>query len=183
MGRCADLSPDLYPPVVRSLFGDRVAVFTLLETAALGWQCFSLDNGMALQDTLDWWLRRYRRPRLPLARDALRLLKKHREPHSVMWEGRDLRIWSWLAELRSDLVFVLRRILTAICFRRTAPTAPAPSSCVGDDHHWSDPFDACVPCTRRFAEELLDTYKFLHLVDANRRPLFRRLEAAVTAKL
>lgn len=176
LGRRADLCPDLYPAVVRSLFGDRVAVFTVVDAPELGSQLFSLDNGMGLQDALDWWMRQYRRPRLPIARDAFRLLKKHREPHSVLWEGRDLRVWSWPAEVRPDLVRVLRYILTAMCHRR--PDDPtARRECIGDDHHWSDPCDACAPCTRRFGEELLDTYKCFHLVDAHRRPLFVRTES------
>jgi hypothetical protein len=32
------------------------------------------------------------------------------------------------------------------------------SPCVGSDHRWVCVDDVCVPCTRRLAEELLDTY-------------------------
>lgn len=177
MGRRADLCLDLYPPVVRALSADRVSVFTVLDSAELGTQPFSLDNGMALQDTLDWWLRRYRQPRLPVARDALRLLKKHREPLGVRWEGRDLRVWTWPAEQRRDLVAVLRRILSALCHRGASDHR----ACAGSEHGWSDPADACIPCTRRLGEELLDTYKCFHLVDAYRRPLFHRSEATAAA--
>lgn len=128
LGQRADLCPDLYPVLVRHLIGGRLSIFSILDVE-LG-QRFSLDNGMALQDTMDLWLRRYRPPRLPIAHDVFRLLKKHREPLNVLWEGRDLRIWTWPMEMKPEVINVVRRILQVVSTGVGMDQKP----CIGEEH-------------------------------------------------
>jgi hypothetical protein len=162
----------------------RTSVFAVLDVD-LG-QPFSLDNGMFVQDTLDMWMRRFRTPRVPVIGDPLRLLKTHREPLSVIWEGRDLRIWTWPENLREVLANVTQRILSAVNLtnrsrRRStegnnddveAARTDFYHGCIDDQHRWGCQDEICVPCTRRFAEELIDTYKCIDLIDVqDGRPL------------
>jgi hypothetical protein len=86
MGRDEDLCSDLYPAVVRRLMDGRTSIFTVLDAQLQ--QRFNLDNGMALQRILEWWIKGYRPPRMPFAHDPLRDLKRHREPLAVHWGAR-----------------------------------------------------------------------------------------------
>lgn len=181
---CTDRCADLYPVLLRQLIGtQRTSIFAVLDVELR--QTFSLDNGMSVQDTLDMWLRRYRTPRVPVLGDPLCVLKKHREPLSVIWEGRDIRIWTWPGNLREVVANVTQRILNAVNLtgrrgrnvhqddKEASEDEDFPHGCIDDQHRWGCLEEVCIPCTRRFAVELLDTYKCIDLVDIrDGQPLF-----------
>lgn len=89
----SDDPPTLIPDFLHQLFQPRVTVFGLLASS-LG-QTFSLDNGLALQELLGYWLARHRKTKgkRQAGRDVggLGTLKQHRQAHVLWWEARMVR--------------------------------------------------------------------------------------------
>ena len=103
----------LIPTMLRSIFQPRVTVFDVLVDDLQ--RPFSLDNGYVLQELADHWLRLHRRGKPKAGAPGWHQeLKTQRQPRSVWWEARLLRIWTWPMELRAHLVHLCAPVLAVV---------------------------------------------------------------------
>jgi len=153
----------LIPAVLRTLMRPRVTTFDLLTTE-LGLP-FSLDNGVVLQELVLQrlpWVRAPRRSETDTDSAATtRRLWKERQPRTVWWEARTVRVWTWPAELRAALVEACRGVLA--CVRTAEPRSDA-NRCGEEKHRGLEDLSAaCAPCTWRLLEMLRGDYKCVSL--------------------
>jgi hypothetical protein len=152
----------MIPAVLRTLMRPRITVFDVLSAEA--GLPFSLDNGVALQELvlqrLAWLGRAPKRSRsggdAAATTTASRRLWTERQPRTVWWEARTVRVYAWPAELREALAAACRGVLA--CARGTGGPERCPERGI---HRGGLPGleAACVSCTRRRLEGLRADYK------------------------
>lgn len=144
---------DPVPILIEQILAPRVSVFTILVDE-LGQQ-YSLDNGVALQSLVTYWLQLVQRPPGKRARTGhtdspLLVLKRERQARAVWWEARLVRIWTWPREVLGDLIALCRLLIDTV-----SGTDAGLSVCPVDQQHTVQKMeDVCAACTRTFLDRV-----------------------------
>ena len=146
----------------------RVSVFTIL-VSHLG-QSFSLDNGIAMQELVLFWLKMHNssRSRAATTSTPQSSLKKQKQFVWIWWEARAVRIWTWPTELKDALVIMCTNILARALDNRAVTCQHGynqqsfqhkPTMVTLDD--------ICSCCTKSMMEDLRLDYKCLQFVNSS----------------
>lgn len=87
---------------------------------------------------------------------SLVALRRERQPRAVYWEARVVRVATWPAELRPDLLAACRALVACMTTIPGGDVRPVP--CAESAHRIGAAEEACHACTHRVLADLLDNY-------------------------
>jgi hypothetical protein len=152
----------LIPLFLERLVEPRVCIFTLLMDSLR--QPFSLDNGLALQETTLLWLRmtpsgRKSGPELPML-----ALKRTKQFHTVWWEARCVKVWTWPMELKDSLVELCHTLLETLSGNATECSKHGFEKMTFQVRPvFNQTSDICHDCTHLMFDQLRLDYKCINL--------------------